>query len=112
MPMEDRFYRDTVTFWAPSVRDEYGKITYAAPLVFKGWWEDRIVDMLGPKGETFVSRSSVHCPDSVPIILDGWMFLGSSSAPDPTVVPLAYRILHTQKLPDLRNLSTVNVAIL
>lgn len=112
MPMEDRFYTDYVTYWGILSRDEFSKITYTAPVTFKGWWEDKIVDMLGAHGETFVSRSTIHLPDTLNATLDGWLFRGISMATDPTTVDGAYRILDIQSIPDLRAVTNVKVAVL
>lgn len=112
MSMEDRFYTDLVTYWDVAGRDQFGKITYTQPVTFKGWWEDKIVDMLGPHGETFVSRSTIHLPATLVANLDGWLFKGTSVAADPTTVTGAYRIQDLQTIPDLRAMVPVQVAIL
>lgn len=110
--MLNRFYIQDVTYWGIASRDTFQSITFSAPAVFKGRWEDKNQEVITHSGETFVSRSAVHYPQTLNVEIDGYLFNGVSGASDPRAVVGAYQVKTLSSHPDLRNLETVKVALL
>lgn len=108
----ERFYKQPLTYWSIASRDEFGKITFGSPQNFNGRWEDKTVDVMNTKGEVFQSRAQIYVPLSITVQEDGWMYQGTSTATDPTQLAGAYRVKTTQKVPDLRSITSVQIAVL
>lgn len=102
--------KQSVTYWAPSSRDAYGKITFAAPIAVTARWEERQELFRDARGEEIMSKARVYCASAV--ALDGYLFNGTSVATDPTSVLGAFQIRNVGLQPDLRNLHQLNVAML
>jgi hypothetical protein len=109
------YMRQEITYWARLEGDDgYGKQNLAPPKVFKGRWNDKQESVLDARGIEIISKAEVRYPDSMTLTVDGWLYLGSSTANDPRTLsnPPAYQIRNIAGTPDLRNLEQVNVAIL
>lgn len=110
MPNFERNLNQTVTYWAPTGSDLFGKATFATPVTLSARWED-IQEMFRDKlGNETVSRSKVFLASDIHI--DGYLFLGTSVITDPTDVTGAEQVRQMKRLPDLRSLKILYVALL
>lgn len=100
----------TVTYWAQTGLDTYGKGTFASPVTRACRWEDKAELILDKYGEEVVSQSRVFFGQD--IALEGYLYLGTSAGADPTVVAGAKEIRQRKMTPDLRNLQQLYVAFL
>ncbi len=101
---------DTITYWAITGTDRFGKTTFSAPASVKGRWEDRTESVQGKDGNVIVSKARVYLASTVDI--DGYLFKGTSVASDPTGVQNAAEIQALGSMPNLRNTTTLYVAFL
>lgn len=102
--------KQTATYWAPTGLDKYGKKTWATPVSVPCRWEDRTEQILDKRGLEYVSRARVFFGQDID--LEWYLFLGTSTDPDPTSVVGAYEIMGRKMTPDLRNLQQLWVAFL
>lgn len=104
-----RHFHQTATYWeATGTTDIYGKPTFKAPVQLKCRWEDKVQQFINKRGTEVVSKSKVYLADQ--IMLDGYMFLGTSTEVNPIKVKGASEIQQVGVTPDLRfirNLTTV-----
>lgn len=100
-----------LTYWAPGAKDRYGKTTFAAPVVKKCRWEDRIETFQDKQGEESTSKSRVMLVDT-DIDVDGYVYLGVSVATDPLKLAGAFEIQAISKTPDLRNIRNLTTLTL
>ena len=110
----ERKYKQDITYWAPSGGDDgYGKEILAIPVVFKGRWSDKQETFLNAHGEQVVSRATIHYPPNMTIIEGGWLARGVYRPSDgnPKDIAGAIIVRRTAEIPDLRNLSTVKMAM-
>lgn len=105
-----RNFRQTMTYWAPTGHDTYGKPTFASPTTYACRWEDKQELFRDKKGQEVISKSKVYTGATLNI--DGYLFLGTSVAADPTVVNGAWEIRMIGVSPDLRAIRQLNVATL
>lgn len=106
-----RNMRDVITYWATTgVRDTYGKPTYDAPVQIMGRWEDMQQLILSKHGKEYVSKSRVLVIET--LTKDGYLYLGTSEAVDPTTVANAWEIQALGRLNDLRSMSSLTTAYL
>lgn len=110
VPNFERNLKQTATYWAPASTDIFGKVTYSAPQERACRWEDRQELFRDKAGQETTSRSKIFM--ALDADLDGYLYLGTSAASDPTTVAGAWEIRQIARLPDLRNLKTLYVAIL
>jgi hypothetical protein len=109
----NRTYKQDITLWAISSGDDgQGKQNVAAPVQFKGRWEDTQEQFTDRTGQTTVSKAHVFIPAGTSAPIDSWLFLGVSAETDPTTLPNAWQVRAVSNTPDLRNLVTEQVAIL
>lgn len=99
-----------VTYWAQTGYDLFGKGTFSSPVALDARWEDSAELFIDKHAQETVSKSKVFLAQD--ISLEGYLLLGTSVAADPTVVPLAYEVRQIKRIPDLRNLQQLYVAIL
>lgn len=89
-------------YWAPGTPDGYGQMAYAAPVPVSCRWEDKAVMFVNPAtGKQEISSSRVFM--DVPAALDGYLYLGVSSATDPKTVSGAKRIAAVKRISDLED---------
>ena len=89
----------TLTYWAPLANTGYGKRGYAAPVTIDGRWEDRQELFIDPAGEEKLSHAKAFANDDVE--LNGYLYLGTSAAADPTSVDGALEIRQFKKIPSV-----------
>lgn len=88
----------TITYWSVTP-DGYGGYTFGTPVQILGRWEDKVEAFVNPTGVQQYSQAVVYTEtDLAP---EGYVFLGTSVASDPTTVSGAQRILDYAKTPDL-----------
>jgi len=104
-----RMQPHTITYWAKSGTDKYGKLTFAAPTSLGGRWEDVNELFIDPKGEEQTSRANIYVYSEVE--LEGYLYLGASVAMDPTTLDGAWQIRSARSMPDLRNLLPMWAAV-
>lgn len=104
----NRGLNDDVTYWAPGTPDGYGGYAYAAPVKLKGRWEDRQDLFLDDRGEERKAEGVVYVDRDVET--EGYLFLGKSSATDPTTVAGAREVRQYRKLRSLTGRTTVRKA--
>lgn len=105
-----RNMKQDITYWAPGAPNVYGGRAYVAPVTLKGRWEGRQELFRDKYGQEVMSRARVYCES--PVALDGYLYLGTSVAADPTTLSDAFEIRQTGSIPDLRAVVQLNVAIL
>ena len=94
-----RNLRQDATYWGKGAPDGFGGVAWAAPAAIKARWEDRQVQFTAANGEATVSRSVVYVDRDVE--LGGYLYLGTTSGADPTVITGAWVIQQFSKIPNL-----------
>lgn len=108
MPNFERNLHQKATYWAPNGRDLFNNMTFLSPVTIDVRWEDVSEVYISRLGKEEVSRSRVFSAENVE--LEGYYYLGISSAADPTLVDNAFEIKAVKRTPDLRNLKTLILA--
>lgn len=107
MPNLERNMHQTMTYWKRTGEDKFGKPTFDAPVTVKCRWEHKIEAIRDKRGEEFVTRSRIYCTRAID--LDGYVYLGTSTATAPTTLEDASEIRMVGVSPDLRNLKSLTV---
>ena len=102
MQLLNTAYRQTATVWTQGSPDGYGGFTYDTPRKVRCRWEEVSKEFTDRAGEVQVSRAVVYLPEDVSI--GDYIYLGESSAADPTTVDGAYEVRQFQKVPNLQYL--------
>lgn len=104
--------RQDVTYWAWTGYNAYGGAVFAAPVLMKCRWEDKIELFRDKTGKEVASKSKVFFIS--PVKLDGYLFLGVSNEADPRNLDstTVFEIRGIYTTPDLRNLMSLTVAYL
>ena len=89
----------TITYWSPATINKYGDLAFDTPVTINGRWENSVQLVADSKGREFTSRAKVYLFSDVEN--EGYLFLGTSSAADPTTVEGAYLIRFFSKIPDI-----------
>ena len=105
-----RYLKDKITYWEPSVRDAYNKITYVSGETINARWEDRRERFISPRGEELIARAVVHVEQD--LLEGGFLFLGESTQASPKDQDKAYMIRAFEKDKDLRGVVIVRKALL
>lgn len=109
----ERYYGQTITYWAPGVEDAYGAPAFGTPIKFLGRWDNKSETILGAKGETVRAEATVHYPQILQFVPDGYLCIGDQTThPDPRQVAGANKIIVLAEIPDLRYVNVVKVAML
>ena len=95
-----KYHNQTITYWGPGTPDGYGGYTYPDPIEIKGRWEDRKELFVDAEGNEVRSQAIVY-PSQV-VELGGYLYLGSSTASDPTTVEGALKIRAARKVPNIK----------
>lgn len=107
--MSYRTYNQDITYWAPTGESLYGADSvYAAPVHFKGRWEDRQEVARSLSGEEFVTTAVVFVPQAV----EGKGVLALGTFTENAPVFGSHEIKGLVEVPDLRNVSTERRALL
>lgn len=103
--------KQTCTYWAPTGQtDLYGKPVWSVPTTLSCRWENNQSQIMSKTGQEIVSKARVYLAD--PVDIDGYLFLGTSAALDPTLVIGAEDIQNVGTTPDLRNLQQLTTVYL
>ncbi len=109
--MPIRHLHQVLTYWAPAgTYDTYGKPLYLSPVQYNCRWEDKQQNFVNKIGTEKVSKSRIFLSEQLDI--DGFVFLGTSVASDPTQVSGAREIQALGRIPDLRNLKSLTTVFL
>lgn len=100
----------SLTYWAPNGSDRYGKMQFAAPITVNGRWEDKQQEFISPTGDTLTSKSVAYALQ--PILIDGYLYNGTSAASDPRSVTGARQVRQSLRVPSLSTLEEVVQAIM
>jgi len=92
--------KQTVTYWGNPTNDGGGGFTFDAPVEILGRWEFKNTIIKNAQGQEIVVNIRVSLPQDVEE--GGYLFLGASTAVDPTTVTGAYSIKGFKKTPVLR----------
>ncbi len=95
-----RNLRQDVTYWSPGTNDGFGGVTFGAPVVQKGRWEDKVELFRDQSGNEVISTATVYLTSSVEN--RGYLFEGTSTGSDPTAVVGAREIRAFRKIPNLK----------
>lgn len=105
--------KQDATKWT-AASDGFGGWTFTAPKALKVRWEEKAVLFRDQSGEEVISSARVFLGEDVAV--NDWLFLGISTAANPTVIPassgVAYQVRQFEKLPNLRNLQHQRIAFL
>jgi len=94
-----RNLKQTATWWARSSVDSYGDPTFAAPVQIPVRWEQRTELFVNARGEEKRSNSIVYLDRDISI--GDFLYLGTSTATDPTSVLGAQQVQDFRKVPSL-----------
>lgn len=109
----ERYYGQVITYWEPNAEDQYGAPTFGDPIKFMGRWDNKQEIILGSKGENVRAESTIHYPQNLQIVPDGYLCLGDqTTSPDPRQVSGANKVILLVEIPDLRYVNQAKVAIL
>ena len=94
-----RHRNQPATYWAKGARDSSGDTTFAAAKAITVRWEERSVVFTNAAGEEARADSMVFVKEDME---EGdFLFLGTSTAADPTTVVAAQEIQGSSKIPQL-----------
>jgi len=99
MSFVSQLLKQKATYWAPGTPDGFGGISFGAPTKVKVHWEDRQDQYFDRGGDVRVSRAVVTIDR--PVAIGGYLYLGTTTATDPTSVG-AFEIQQITAKPDLR----------
>lgn len=106
-----RNLRQTITYWAPSARTEWGQTGFQAPVKIRGRWTEAGETVRLNTGEEYVSKAVVFTDRTV--LSEGYLALGDFTAQtSPHGVSEASEIKAFRATPDLRNLEQERKAYL
>ena len=98
-----RNMRQDITYWAPIATDGFGQASFAAPVTFKGRWEENNQVIQNQAGDEVVSKATCYVP--IDVLEQGYLLVGISSEADPTTINAADEIKGFAKTPNLRHMS-------
>lgn len=102
-----RNLRQVATVWTKAGEDVFGNHTFTRS-ERACRWEDRSESILSKTGDETVSKAKVFFAEDIDV--NGYLFLGTSTAADPSTVANAYEIRQVARVPDLRNIKTLYIA--
>lgn len=70
-------YPETLTYWAPGERNDYGVAEFAAPVLIRGRWEDTVEQVRTEAGDEITSRAQVFVDTLV--VSDGYLAHGDQT---------------------------------
>ncbi len=95
-----RNHKQTVTYWSPGTNDGFGNVIFGAPVFRKARWEDKVELFRDQSGNEVISTATVYL--GVDVANKGYLFLGESTAANPTLVSDAREIRAFRKIPNLK----------
>lgn len=107
-----RNLNQTVTYWAPAGRDNFGDPSFADPVEINGRFEERTEKFFDADGSELLARSVVYLDQDVEI--GGFLMLGlaTSSTSDPRDEDGAFQIKDFRKIPDIKGTNFERRALL
>lgn len=98
--------KQRLVYWAFTGHNQYGKGTYATPVVVRCRWEDVQEEVWLPNGTRFVCQSHLYLYS--PILLESFVLLGTTSDPltefDLNKTPQQLRAFEVKKGSDVPDL--------
>jgi hypothetical protein len=93
-----------ITYWAPNTSNQFGGLSYGAPIILDGRWEDSMENVITPAGQEIVSRAKIYT--DTPVRDTGYIYPGipADLGVNPEAIDGAYEIRTVASIPDLRNL--------
>ena len=108
----------TATYWATAnSADAYGDPSFAAPVTLAPStqtgvrWENKIVEVVSPTGDSAFSKAFVWSETTV-FTVGSYLFLGTSVATNPETVSGAAQVLKVESIPSIKGSGTIYKAIL
>lgn len=92
--------KQTATYWSPSTPDGFGGKTYGTATALTVRWEDKIELFIDKDGREAQSSAQVFVGSDVAV--EGYLYLGASSAADPRTVAGSREIRAFEKIPNLK----------
>ena len=99
MSFIDSLLTETVTYWSPATLNQFGRPSYGTPTTLTGRKEQKNELFIDASGRESLAESVYWLSSDVAV--QGYLFLGSSTASDPTQVVGAKEIRAFQKTPSL-----------
>ena len=104
MGVSKRFMKQTAVLWVAEAPDNFGKPTYAAPVIIGCRWTVQTVEFITPNGERELSRAVLIVDRD--ITLGSMVFLGTiadlTDEDNPRENDGAWEVRHFGSTPDLK----------
>lgn len=97
-----------VTYWAPVSENQFGGKVYSAPRIIKARWEQKVENVTSQTGQNITSRARIYTQDEVKP--EGYVYLGETDVPDPTLVSEAWELRLVGSTPSISNLQRLYTA--
>lgn len=110
MTISSRHLLQDATFWSRTGSDGYGGYTFSSPVALKVRWEDKRELFTSLGGEEQVSQAIVYSEQDMAV--GDYLFLGTSTADDPTLLSGSYQVKAFGKTTNLRNIELIRKATL
>ena len=95
-----RNLKQTLTLWAKSSIDVFGKVTWATPITVKCRFEERSELFIDASGNEVRARARVYIDTDA--ALGDYILLGTSTVADPTTLTnTAFEVRDFKKIPNL-----------
>jgi len=100
----------TLVYWPPAARNEFGKATYGTPVQLSCHWEQEQVEIKDAEGNNFISTATIFLDQEV--LRGGWVWEGLlADAPANPITPVPLQqIKQCRRVPDVDNTETVYIA--
>ena len=95
----DKFLTQTITYWAPQGRDGFGKYTFSAPQTMNARHEEKLETIKQSDGE--IEQSTIVIWTKNKLERGGYVYIGTTTATDPTTVSGAKEILQNIDIPSI-----------
>ena len=103
--------KQTITLWKQSsVKDAFGNLTYQAPKIIKGRWEEGSDLKFDIEGRDAIAKVVVFLKEDVS--LGDFLSLGAETTSSPEGVSGASEVRHFRKTPELRGRNFERMAVL
>lgn len=72
-----RTLRQSATYWGPSTQDEFGQVSWDAPILIPCRWQDKPVLFTSPEGAQILAQSQVYT--LIKPVNQGFLYLGDAT---------------------------------
>lgn len=103
-------HSEVITYWPPEGLDDYGLTRFGTPLKIMGRWENRIVKAVTANGEEFRTQAVVYLAE--PVAIGGFLVRGDMREIEDPKMANGQEVKSFSSIPDLRNLTQENKALL